>query len=487
MDAYNIPQVSALSNPPPAVAAKRFFTPSYDSGFNPAKKRRLASGPQPVHGTFIPTSEEKELMQLERDKQEAERQKLLNQAYYKRNISRETSMPTSSRSSVGPLPFSPHSDNRMRLTAALSLEENVLREIASRPKFRAKPIPRSHHVPPMVIKSSSRPLTVPREFNLSKVPESIHSKHSSQELSPGFKARPLNKQIFDQPDFVPMYEHKATVPIEVKLRTNERQRSYSIDEGDSQQGFKARPMPVFPPVFTQKSTQPLTVPEMPHLLTEERGFQKQQAFEEQIRSSEEKHQGFVSRPMPIFSTPEPKPKTFTPTQFSPFNLYSTPKATQDTLGAAQIPQFIAKPMPDFSNPFVPKKAPTEVTFEPFEMHSDQRAVFRSVFDEQLNEKRRREEEMLEAEAAKARAIEEAEVQSFRRQSKFTALPMPHYNFFEPKHSEKPLTEPKSPLLETKLRANLSQSGQIGVISDMSTINLSDNSMDLDLDLMDLVE
>lgn len=478
----DIPRVSALTNPPHPVVgpSKRLFTPSYDSSFNPAKKRRLTNGVQALHGNFIPSSEERELMQLERDKQEAERQKLLNKAYYRRtSFSKETSS-TSSKNSYVPQVLSPHSDNRVKSTT-LTLEEKVLREIASRPKFRAKPIPRSHHVAGLVIKSSDRPLTIPVEFSLSKPSDCQSSQSASQGFSQGFKALPLNRQIFEQPDFVPSYQHRATVPLDVKLRTQEGKRCCSVDNTAGIPEFKAKPMPVFPPAFIRKSLQPLTVPELPHLLTEERGFHKQQAFEEQKKSFEEQQPtGFISRPMPIFASPEPKTTQFTPTKFAPFNL--TPRSTLEAFSPLQSPQFTAKPMPDFSNPFTPQKSGTQTIEEPFELHSEKRAVLRSVFDEQLHEKTRREEELRQAEAVKAMQLHEIEIQNYRKQLQFTATPMPQYNFFEAKHSEKPLTEPRSPLLETKLRASISQTGQIEMISETM-----DNSMDLDLDMMDLVE
>jgi hypothetical protein len=251
-------------------------------------------------------------------------------------------------------------------------------------------------------------------------------------------------------------------------------------DDDTFEGFKARPMPVFPAVFTPKSTSPLTVPEMPCLLTEQRGLQKQK-LEEQRRSFDEQSPvGFVSRPMPIFATPEPVTRTFQPTQFEPFRLYETspsPKAPEPF----SIPVFKARPMPDFSNPFTPTKSQADIEVKPFELRTDERAVVRSVFEEQLNDKRRREAEQQGAEASKQREQEEAEIQNYRRQLVFKAKPMPQYAFFEPQYSERPLTEPHSPFSAKK-----QQTSGLMQFRELSTINLSD-SMELDVDMMDIVD
>jgi hypothetical protein len=85
---------------------------------------------------------------------------------------------------------------------------------------------------------------------------------------------------------VPVLGGKPVTLLHTTLRTDGGQSCCSIEEGSAFQGFKARPMPVFPPVFTAKSTVPLTVPQMPTLLTEQRGFRRQLAFVEQRKSCE---------------------------------------------------------------------------------------------------------------------------------------------------------------------------------------------------------
>lgn len=460
-----------------SAPTKRFFTPSYDSKYNPAKKRRLTNGVKPMHTNYTPTNEEFQLMQIESDKQEAERQRLLNCAYYKRTSnSRDPSARGTPNTSFSGQLY----DGCIQPPKHGSVQdEKLLQEIASRPKFRAKPLPRSHFVPSLLIKASERPLTIPQGFNLSSSRPSLPATTSREESNSGFKALPLNRAILERPDFEPVLDHKATTPMMIHLRTDNRSRPCSIQEGNSALGFKARPMPDFPPVFTVQSTAPLTVPMMPTLLTEQRGFLKQQAFEEQRKCVEEPPRGFISRPMPAFSPPEPRLCSFQPTQFNPFNITQPHQTKIDHEDTLTSPSFKAKPMPDFSNPFVPTLEPCDIPMSPFDLKSTQRAVLRNAFDQQVNQKSQREAAQREAEASQQRNTEAVETENYRQQLAFKAISMPNYQIFEPQHSDKALTVPRSPF--RKANYGLA-SNYLSVMSDISTVNCSDNSVDLDNDM-----
>lgn len=123
-------------------------------------------------------------------------------------------------------------------------------------------------------------------------------------------------------------------------------------------------------------------------------------------------------------------------------------------------QFHAQPIPHSHDipyqPQLPEHHPKSVENEPPLLNTEVRAAERRKFDEEM---RLREEYM---ERLKRQEIEETERRAeeerrlLRRQAEFHARPVRSALPFEPKKSDKPLTEPISPFIGEKRRQLMKQ-------------------------------
>lgn len=127
------------------------------------------------------------------------------------------------------------------------------------------------------------------------------------------------------------------------------------------------------------------------------------------------------------------------------------KLEKEEFELAASREFHAQPAPHPA-PFYPKKSTKPLTqVVPVPLHSAERAAKRREFDDFI---RRRELEMEEL-ARKQKAIrdkqEAEELKRLRRDLVPQAQPVRHYSSIDVKPSERPLTVPHSPALQTSMR------------------------------------
>ena len=151
---------------------------------------------------------------------------------------------------------------------------------------------------------------------------------------------------------------------------------------------------------------PLTAPKTPQLTTKARGQVHRQVFQEKLQRELEEERNRV--------------------------------------------HFKAHPVPEVK-PFIPAKADKHLTENaPFHLHTEMRAEERKHFDEQLKAQQEMIENMKKEQEVEQREKEEAEVRRLRKQMEFHAQPIKSKVVpFEPKKSDKPLTEPESPFIGEK--------------------------------------
>lgn len=397
---------NAQGAPPGAGGQKRLFIPSTHTQFNDIKRRKLLTGVEPIRPCQHPgfDSETLELMKIEKEKNELERQKILNYATYERAVPKT---------------------NFTRKKQLLSTEELQLQEIQNRPKFKARPVPRSHKSPNMLTKNSSKHPTIPQGFNFST---STPNRHLAED-SP----IPKCQKSFETPP------------------------------------FKARSVPDFSNPFTPtKSTSSTKVKEF-KLHTEQRGATKHELFQEQIQNeirSLNELRNFKAAPAPAF-TPPTKLSTFSP---------SSEKGSQNSSQSS----FKAKPMPDFSKPFIPTLDREPISVMDIELNTDRRAEERQLFEEKLREKDRIQQQLREAEALKQVQLEQQQMEQIRKSMEFKARPMPSYNYFHCFKSNEELTVPQSPMLQTQLRFGENKDPNIrSFYSDQSTHPTNESYMNIE--------
>lgn len=279
------------------------------------------------------------------------------------------------------------------------------------------------------------------------------------EKIPRFKARPLNKRIFSSRGDLGIFRNskrQATTPLEFHFATEERCHhspppvellgKLSLNS-ESHEDAVCRP----------------TVPKPFHLLTEERGAEKERKFmlelQEQKRKEEEARIP-KAKPLPytidypvIPQKPEPKECT----KPEPFQLESLirheeelqrmmEERSRDEKEEAEKRKFRAQP--NMSNvpvhiPQVPRMPLTEV--QEFIFHADARAAERVQFDKKVLEKQNLYMKLKEEYEAAKKVEEERAIKTMRKEMIPHARPLPAFNKpFVPERSSKELTEPKSP-------------------------------------------
>ncbi|CAG9325783.1 unnamed protein product [Blepharisma stoltei] len=303
---------------PTSRAKKRFFKDANRS----TKKRKLDNRTEWVKNL---TSEEIELQRIEEEKRRVREDMERHQRMYNKI---NGGMPS----------FTPRSTG-FQTPKKRQTEENIFR-----PTFKARKIPKTMNQPQLFIRSSDRPLTVPRDFNLSS-PVNRHSlcfspDRSLQDITPHGSAQKLS---FESP------------------------------------GFKALPLPDFSSPFTPKKMFSPTKHQEFNLRTEIRGSAKKQNFEKQINEKNVAEQN-----MRHF-----RAKTWCHTT-------PTPIKSSD----------------------IPLVYPMDI-----ELNSDRRAEQRSLFDENLREKERRQKEIQRQQEEERRIREEQEIAELRKSMSFKAQPI----------------------------------------------------------------
>jgi len=157
--------VSALDCPLHDTMHKRQFQPAPTSIFGDIRRRKLETGLVGIKGTF--------------------------DSAYSQGFSFGSNSSASGQFVLG---SQGHARN-------FNLTENVFSE--SRPKFKARPIPKSLYQPHKILNSTERPTTVPQEFPLSSSP--MH-KFVQPTRSSSFKARPM-------PNFTKSWAPQYSTPV----------------------------------------------------------------------------------------------------------------------------------------------------------------------------------------------------------------------------------------------------------------------------------
>ncbi|KAI3795295.1 hypothetical protein L1987_37946 [Smallanthus sonchifolius] len=291
------------------------------------------------------------------------------------------------------------------------------------------------------------------------------------EKAPKFKARPLNKKIFESKGELGLFCNKkrqVTIPEEFHFAIDERIPPPTANVADMFDKLS-----LCSDSHTQKPVLRNTAPNPFHLHTEERGAEKEKKFVmEIIHKHIEEERARIPKATPYQYTtdypvvpPKPEPKQCTKPE--PFQLESVARHEEEVQREMEErkrleeeetrmrlfkAQSILKedPIP------VPEKVRRPLTeVQEFDLHVEHRAVDRAEFDKKIKEK-----EMMykryrdEAESAKMMEEEKA-LKQLRRTLVPHARPVPNFSKpFLPRKSSKGVTKPKSPRLKITERRKM---------------------------------
>ncbi|KAA3467986.1 protein TPX2 isoform X1 [Gossypium australe] len=259
------------------------------------------------------------------------------------------------------------------------------------------------------------------------VKSSIELEQEELEKAPKFKARPLNKKIFESKGELGIFcntKKQVTIPQEFHFATHERiPPPAAVFDLFDKMSLKS-----------ESSHDPIprnTIPNPFHLQTEERGAEKEKKFVMEIiekQFEEERARVPKANPYPyttdypvIPSKPEPKQCT-------------KPEPFQDPI---PVPEKVRKPL-------------TQV--QTFDLHVNHRAVDRAEFDQKIKEKEMVYKRFREESEAARMIEEEKALKQLRRTMVPHARPLPKFDHpFCPQKSSKETTKPKSPHLRVLQR------------------------------------
>ncbi|KAK9004607.1 hypothetical protein V6N11_042070 [Hibiscus sabdariffa] len=299
-----------------------------------------------------------------------------------------------------------------------------------------------------------------------KVKSSIELEQEELENAPKFKARPLNKKIFESKGELGIFcnaKKQVTIPQEFHFATHER-----------------IPLPVavvdlFDKLsLNSESSHDLiprnTIPNPFHLHTEERGAEKEKKFVMEIiekQLEEERARVPKANPYPYTTDypvipPKPEPKQCTKPE--PFQLESLVRHEEEMKREmeerkknekeeAQTRVFKAQPVLKEDPIPVPEKVRKPLTqVQEFDLHVNHRAVDRAEFDQKIKEKEMIYKRFREESEAARMIEEEKALKQLRRTMVPHARPLPKFDHpFCPQKSSKETTKPKSPHLRVLQR------------------------------------
>ncbi|KAL1555614.1 protein TPX2-like isoform X1 [Salvia divinorum] len=300
---------------------------------------------------------------------------------------------------------------------------------------------------------------------------------SSEELEkekleniPHFKARPLNRKIFESKGDMGIFcnmKKQVTIPQEF---------NFSIDKRIPPPPPTAVVVDLFDKLSLCSESQcekphpRITTPSPFHLHTEERGAEKGRRIAEELMQKQlEEERARIPRAHPYPYTTDypvipPKPEVKPCTKPEPFELESLARHEQEMqremeermrmeMEEAEMRRFKAQPILKEDPIPLPEKERKPLTeVQEFNLHVENRAVDRSEFDKKIKEKemvykRYREE----TEAAKMMEEEKA-LKQLRRTLVPHARPVPNFSHpFLPQKSAKETTKAKSPKLRVNYR------------------------------------
>ncbi|OMO62772.1 TPX2 protein family [Corchorus capsularis] len=299
-----------------------------------------------------------------------------------------------------------------------------------------------------------------------KVKSSIELEQEELEKAPKFKARPLNKKIFESKGELGIFcnaKKQVTVPQEFHFATNERIPPPAV-VFDLFDKLSLKSEPSHDPIPRN------TIPNPFHLHTEERGADKERKFVMEViekRIEEERARVPKANPYPYTTDypvipPKPEPKQCTKPE--PFQLESLMRHEEEMQKEmeerrrkekeeAQMRVFKAQPIPKEDPIPVPEKVRKPLTqVQQFNLHVEHRAVERNEFDQKIKEKEMMYKRYREESEAARMIEEEKALKQMRRTMVPHARPLPKFdNPFCPSKSSKEITKPKSPNLRVLQR------------------------------------
>eukprot|EP01080_Neovahlkampfia_damariscottae_P010632 gene10632-3255_t len=330
------------------------------------------------------------------------------------------------------------SSRRESLKSSSELESERLERIRANP-FKAKELdpkiyPNAHNIESKLF-----------NFDFRKFQRDLQEKQDEKE---GFnfsltKAKSPPLSFKQRPNFL----SKSTPPL-----FNEKKE------------FKAKPLPNFsnyqPLNFEVKT---FTQAEPFNLQTEKRNSVNRKSL-----GFEEKPKKFKAKPIMVYEggvcnvEPIPRTEPKTPRLSSLFLHEQSKQKMKENLENLEREEkkkrmFKASPLPDFeSMPLTKQLNSLPLTqILNVELNSEKRAEQRKEFDFKLNEKHKMMEEERRKQEEERQRLEEIEIQKLRKSQEVKANPMPIFE--EPtriEKSDKPLTEPKAPLLLTDFRKRI---------------------------------
>ncbi|GMY10150.1 protein TPX2-like isoform X3 [Fagus crenata] len=300
-----------------------------------------------------------------------------------------------------------------------------------------------------------------------RVKSSFELEQEELEKLPKFKARPLNKKIFDSKGELGMFcnvKKHVTIPQEFHFATNERiPPPVAVVDLFDKLSLNSEPH--------HENTIPRnTNPNPFHLRTEERGVEKERRFVTELMQKQfEEERARIPKATPYPYTtdypvvpPKPEPKQHTKPE--PFQLESLVRHEEEMQREmeerrrieeeeAQLRIFKAQPILKEDPIPVPEKVRKPLTqVQQFNLHVDNRAVDRAEFDHKIKEKEMMYKRYREESEAAQMMEEEKALKQLRRTLVPHARPVPNFDHpFCPQKSSKETTKAKSPTLRVLQR------------------------------------
>ncbi|KAI7755347.1 hypothetical protein M8C21_009790 [Ambrosia artemisiifolia] len=325
--------------------------------------------------------------------------------------------------------------------------------------------PQVHQWRPHLTTPKTPPLQTLLRARPPKVKSTEELEKEELEKAPKFKARPLNKKIFESKGELGLFCNKkrqVTIPQEFHFAIDERIPLPTANVADMFDKLSL----CSDSSHSQKPIPRITAPNPFHLHTEERGAEKEKRFVmEVIHKQIEEERARIPKATPYPYTTDypvvpPKPEPKQSTKPEPFQLESVARHEEEVQREmeerrrldeeeARMRMFKAQPILKEDPIPVPEKVRRPLTeVQEFDLHVEHRAVDRAEFDKKIKEK-----EMMykryrdEAESAKMMEEEKA-LKQLRRTLVPHARPVPNFNKpFLPRKSSKGVTKPKSPRLK----------------------------------------
>ncbi|KAG2260402.1 hypothetical protein Bca52824_079696 [Brassica carinata] len=282
------------------------------------------------------------------------------------------------------------------------------------------------------------------------------------EKAPKFKAKPLNKKIFESKGEMGIFcntKKHITIPQEFHFATDERiSRPNSVLDAFDKLSLTSESC-------HEKPLPRITAPNPFNLRTEERGAEKEKKFVMEVTQKligDERARVPKAKPYPYttdFPLVPPKPEPKQCTKPEPFQLESLVRHEDEMRREmeermrmereeAQKRLFKAQPVIKEEIP-VPEKVRKPLTeIQAFDLHVEHRAVERADFDQKIKEKENQYKRYREDSEAAKMEEEERYLKQMRKTMVPHARPVPNFNKpFLPQKSNKETTKPKSPSLE----------------------------------------